>query len=297
MSPAAPPPAHTRAGGGWSESAHVFGDGLVGVLARPASPVPPRAALVLFNAGLVHRVGPFRSHVELARRLAGEGFAVLRFDQSGLGDSALAPAALADARRAELLAALALVQSESGAERFVIGGICSGADDAFALADADPRIAGVLAIDGLGYRTPGYWLRHVAARLRPRKLWGVLQHLRGSAGRGVLRTFPPRAESARRLAMLVNRGVQLLFVYTGGAYRYCNHRGQLAAALGTPARARAVVATYWGDCDHTFYLRHDRERLAAAVSGWMHARFAATPAVAPSDRDVALAAPEGISAA
>ena len=278
------------------ESAHAFGAGLVGIVARPSAPAR-RTGLILFNAGLVHRVGPFRGHVLLARRLAAEGFAVLRFDQAGLGDSALAATAAADARLAEMRAAMAVLQAECGVERFVLAGICSGADDAFALAGEDPRVAGVLAIDGLGYRTPRYWLRHVLARMRPRKLWRLLRRSRGGAGRGVMRSFPPRADSARRLAALVERDVQLFFVYTGGAYGYCNHASQLAAALGAPARHPAVSVQYWPGCDHTFYLRRDRERLGEAVAAWMQARFGAGAAAVPARRDVAIAGPEGISTA
>ena len=296
MNLAAPPSRHDSVGVVPAETVHVFGDGLVGVLARPVANAT-RTALILFNAGLVHRVGPFRGHVLLARRLAEEGFVVLRFDQSGLGDSAVAATATANARLAELHAAMAVVQAECGADRFVLGGICSGADDAFALAGEDPRVAGVLAIDGLGYRTPRWWLRHVLARMRPRKLWRLLRRHRNGAGRGVLRTFPPRAASARRLGELVGRGVQLLFVYTGGAYGYCNYRGQLGAALGESARRPEVAVEYWPDCDHTFYLRRDRERLGAAVSAWMRDAFEAGRVAPGDDRDVAMAAREGISAA
>ena len=51
--------------------------------AREAS----RPAVILLNAGLVHRVGPGRLYVRLSRRLAAHGFVVVRFDLSGIGDS------------------------------------------------------------------------------------------------------------------------------------------------------------------------------------------------------------------
>jgi len=65
------------------------GGALVGVLTEPdVARAPPDApAVLLWNVGLNHRVGPFRVFVELARRLAEAGFTVLRLDLSGLGDS------------------------------------------------------------------------------------------------------------------------------------------------------------------------------------------------------------------
>ena len=47
------------------------------------------ARIVIFNAGAVHRVGPNRMTVTLARRLAAMGLPSLRFDLEGLGDSVL----------------------------------------------------------------------------------------------------------------------------------------------------------------------------------------------------------------
>ena len=43
--------------------------------------------VVLLNAGIIHRIGPNRLYVQLARRLASRGHAVLRFDLAGIGDS------------------------------------------------------------------------------------------------------------------------------------------------------------------------------------------------------------------
>ncbi|HWU86648.1 MAG TPA: hypothetical protein VN253_05215, partial [Kofleriaceae bacterium] len=76
-----------------TEVIHQFGadDGLFGIVTLP--PEQLRAAseerpfAVLLNSGLMHRVGPFRTGVELARSLAARGVRVLRYDRSGLGDS------------------------------------------------------------------------------------------------------------------------------------------------------------------------------------------------------------------
>ncbi|MGH7928173.1 MAG: alpha/beta hydrolase, partial [Candidatus Binatia bacterium] len=62
---------------------------LVGILTDP--PEAKRSTrlpgIILLNAGIIHRVGPNRMHVKIARTLAPMGFVVVRFDFSGIGDS------------------------------------------------------------------------------------------------------------------------------------------------------------------------------------------------------------------
>ena len=61
---------------------------LVGVLSQPDVVRPSAPWVLLWNTGLHPRVGPCRLNVQLARRLAALGIPSLRFDLSGLGDSA-----------------------------------------------------------------------------------------------------------------------------------------------------------------------------------------------------------------
>jgi alpha-beta hydrolase superfamily lysophospholipase len=94
-----------------------------------------RPALLMFNAGSVHHVGPNRLYVTLARHLSAAGFDCLRFDLEGLGDSVRRepgrenhpyPAtATADAG-----AALEFLKSR-GYQRIVALGLCSGAHTTF----------------------------------------------------------------------------------------------------------------------------------------------------------------------
>src|SRR5215475_3162536 len=65
---------------------------LVGILSHPAanpltSTGSPAPGVIILNAGVLHRVGPHRLHVLLARRLAASGFTGLRLDLGGIGDS------------------------------------------------------------------------------------------------------------------------------------------------------------------------------------------------------------------
>ncbi|MDE2434566.1 MAG: alpha/beta hydrolase, partial [Burkholderiales bacterium] len=63
---------------------------LVGVLTSPVDVkkhAHPAVAYILFNSGVISRVGPHRNNVRLARAMAESGEWVLRFDLSGHGDS------------------------------------------------------------------------------------------------------------------------------------------------------------------------------------------------------------------
>ncbi len=262
---------------GLGESAHRFGPGLVGVLHRPCSPdgVVHPVALILFNAGLAGRTGPYREYVMIARALARAGFTVFRYDQAGLGDSPVPRQQGGDRRQREARAAMTLVGAETGIMRFVLGGLCSGADDAFHLAVGDARVVGCLLLDGLGYTTPGFWIRHVLPRLfKPRRWVSALRKLKSSEpGLLDMRDFPGQDEARSQLEALVERDVRLFFIYTSGSYYYVNHEGQLGKALGPAARSPRVEVAFWRDCDHTFYLRQDRRKLVSHTLDWMGRMF------------------------
>jgi len=125
---------------------------LFGILNRPVAPRAGLPAVVLLNAGCVPRMGPHRQYVPLARQWAGLGFSVLRLDLSGIGDSPVAaggeenltypPGGLEDVEQA-----LSWLSHETGAQRFVLVGLCSGADIAFSAAAHDPRVSGIVMMN------------------------------------------------------------------------------------------------------------------------------------------------------
>jgi dienelactone hydrolase len=148
---------------------------LVGVVTEPAPDQrdPGRPACILVNAGLIHRVGPNRLYVNLARRLAGRGMVTLRLDLSGRGDSDVSKDARSFTESAidEIRAAMDALETSRQCRQFVIGGICSGAINALQVAMADERVAGGIMIDGPAYPTAGYYVRYYARRLFSRESW------------------------------------------------------------------------------------------------------------------------------
>ena len=145
------------------------GSGIVGILSTPADRVTDKPGILLLNAGILHRVGACRLNVRLARRLASEGFPVLRFDFSGIGDSEVRRDELSfdESSLVELREAMEVLASKAGPSRFVPIGLCSGADVALEAACLEPRIAGIGLLDPLVYRTPRWYL----GRYGPRPLW------------------------------------------------------------------------------------------------------------------------------
>jgi len=256
---------------------------MVGVVTEPdVADDRARAALVFLNAGLVHRVGPNRLHVRLARDAARRGFVSLRFDLSGVGDSlprqdgsSVRTAALTDVRDA-----LDFVAAEHQATSFILVGLCSGADLAFRAALADARVTGVILIDGLPYTTRRSRLHHYVNRLRrggwkrlfarDNPVWRRVRRWRhsppraGSAGRR--RDVPPSPEAEAGLRELVRRGVRMLMLFTAGReYSYANQFREMFPSV----HSDRIDVVFFPDADHTFTLRANQELLFRTVDEWI----------------------------
>lgn len=108
--------------------------------------------VVMLSPGLMHRVGPNRLYVKMARALASDGYTVLRFDFSGIGDSAARADSLPidKSTLAEAEAAIDHLIEQTGRTRVVLIGHCSGALVSWATAFNDERVDGVVAISPEG---------------------------------------------------------------------------------------------------------------------------------------------------
>ena len=123
-------------GADFTETSVVFGPDsrLFAVVCRPAVPLENSPALIIMNAGRNPHIGWARSSVTLARRLAGDGVATIRFDLGGIGDSVDRPGAAdhvdellySDDQDAELTAAIELSR-RLGFSTTALLGACSGA--------------------------------------------------------------------------------------------------------------------------------------------------------------------------
>jgi pimeloyl-ACP methyl ester carboxylesterase len=135
------------------EKVVIFGSekNLVGILSEGADGMggDNKPAVILLNSGLVHRVGPNRIYVKLARRLARQGIDVLRFDFAGIGDSSHRKDNLPFSKGAvhEVRMAMDLLGKIRVAKEFILIGICSGAEISIQCAHEDQRVVGAVPIN------------------------------------------------------------------------------------------------------------------------------------------------------
>jgi dienelactone hydrolase len=277
-----------------AEQALVFGaeENLVGILTR--SPAQPSDVAVLFlNAGVLHRVGPHRLHVTLARRFAARGVPAMRIDLSGVGDSRIPPGGLTFRERAVIDARAAMDQltALTGARRFVLFGLCSGADNALGTALADERVAGLVLLDPFTYVTPRARARKVLRKVeqlgnaKKAAEWGLRVAMRlmrarmDALGKKQLeaeeqqsgREVPPAAVFGDQLETLVNRGVRILAVFSGSLEERYNHRDQLFEIF--PRLRGRVERCYFPEANHMFTELAARKVLMATVCEWLARRF------------------------
>lgn len=261
-----------------------FGDDgrLVGTLCLPAKGCAP-VAQVLFNAGIVHRVGPHRINVRLARRLAARGIASLRFDLSGLGDSARAKETLDFERQAglDLKAAMDALGEATGAARFALFGFCSGGRHAFALAPGEPRVAGLVLYDTFAFHTRRSRLRRYVLRAkreglaravagRVARIWRGLRG-GGEAGAptsdGSYAVTPSREAFAATVGALLERGTRVALVHSGEGDNY-NYEGQFRDAFAGTALAGRVSLDFFPSLDHNTMDPAEQARLLDRLEAW-----------------------------
>ena len=239
---------------------------LAGIVTEAAG----RRGFVLISAGLLPKFGPYRLYTQLARRLATAGITTLRFDLSSIGDSGHEHRAALEARTGlEIRAAVDHLMATYRLDSVVVGGLCSGAEDAFRYAEHDPRVAGAVLIDPFAYRTRGWHVRNLGYRVVRRVLRaaGVYEpHAIDTTGRLVKYRYLEHADSSRILrAMLARRG-HVHFVYTGGARSSFNHRGQLAAMFPEIPLGDRVSLDHFPRMDHTQLLEEDRRRVVDSIA-------------------------------
>jgi exosortase A-associated hydrolase 1 len=265
------------------------GDTLVGIASVPAEPCT-RGVLIVVG-GPQYRIGSHRQFALLARHLAAQGIAAMRFDVRGMGDSG------GDERDFEgiqddIRAALdAFVDAIPGMRDIVLWGLCDGASAAALYAPGDARVRGLVLLnpwvrtdDGVArtrlkhhYRDrlhdPEFWRKLARGQFdyvgSVRSMLGLVRAAFGAGSRqqdGATASLPERM----RQSLHAFGGRTLLVI--GGAdltgREFCDVAGS------TPAWKRLAGAPHvaWRrleEADHTFSRRAWRDQVAAWTAEWV----------------------------
>lgn len=281
------------------EEAVIFGKSaaLIGVVTDPPEQQSSTnlPAVVLLNSGIVHRVGPNRLYVGMARALAEMGHVVLRFDFSGIGDSGPRADTVPFVQGAigETREAMDFLGARRGASRFVVAGICSGALISLRVAACDPRVAGAISINLAGHRSANgqYYgrtmLRHYKRIAFSSSFgWSACRNaifgnidfatLLGAARSLVTGVFARNHATphepmplAELLSQLVDRGLSLALIHSEGDegldYMYLAIGNEIRQWTAEDRLQFFVIP----GANHTFTLLENQEDLLEAVRGWM----------------------------
>jgi pimeloyl-ACP methyl ester carboxylesterase len=263
-----------------------IGNDLVGTLNVPHS---RRGALgvVLLNAGMIHRIGPHRINVRLARELAQHGIASIRFDLAGHGDSPRPSGALSfqDQAVEDIRQAADTLGKATGLERFAVFGICSGAYHAFNAAARDERLTDLILIDAFRYPTRKTRLIYYLSRLRqPQRLRRALRFLgrrivKGANAAppapvaqrerlGVIDVFPPRESVGPALRALLDRGARIFMGYSASDVEEYNYRRQFEDSFAEYGVAGRVRVDYRSDLDHQFTSSAEQREFIRELVAW-----------------------------
>jgi len=261
---------------------------LIGVMTLPEKR-QANVAVVLLNAGVVHRIGPHRISVKIARHLAKLGFATIRFDITGIGDSRSTNSALDFSRQAvqDTKSVMDYLQSQYGYDQFAIYGICSGAMNGYAAALADDRVTGLFMYDGYAFATTKAkfirnWFRIQNTSLKKylelhRRLYQrIMRLLLGKQDARVLPSlvseFQLRLTKDRfadGLQLLADRGLALVSVYSGSIFETYNYATQFQDAFKGRAFLDKVVCYYIPEMDHLVTALAVQDRLTRLVAEWV----------------------------
>lgn len=268
-------------------------DTLFGILHEPAVPAP--IAVIVLVGGPQYRVGSHRQFVLLGRALARTGFAVLRFDVRGMGDSTGAARSF-EYLDFDIAAAIeALMLRLPAVRRVVLTGLCDGASAAlmYCHRSNDNRVAGLCLLNPWLRSPQGLARTHIKhyypQRLMQMDFW--LKLLRG----GVLREALPALVRSIRLARQVDHVISnqnestdfratmaagwmsyrgaILLILSGNDYTANEFIGAIESI---PAWHNAFAVQNLTRCDlhsadHTLSRHEDRLAMEGAVLDWLAA--------------------------
>lgn len=258
---------------------------LHGVVTHPGYPLAQPLVLVIGNSGLLHHVGSCGFSVALAREAAAHGIMTVRWDASGVGDSAARASALPQDQRtvAELHEVLAHMAQQYGVSRFALMGLCSGAFTAFTAALDTPAVYGVVQIAPFTYRTAGWYVRHYGPRVTDSARWrsflarqlGASTPRRRTLDAQFLESYdagwdtPPQEQVEAGYRTLLARRVHLLNIMTGGEADSYLYHGQFRDMFPALDFGPTFEEVYLPEATHTLTAPAHQRAVRARIVQWL----------------------------
>ncbi len=270
-------------------------DVLVGVLAAPRDVEVAQTGVIIVVGGPQVRVGSHRQFTLLARQLAAAGYAVLRFDVRGMGDSSGMQRGFQGLDDDIGAAVDTLMRHLPNIERVVLWGLCDGASAAllYMCGATDERVAGLCLVnpwvrsDASLARTHvkhyyirrlmqgSFWRKLVGGGVAQQALVDLRQNLRLAKSRQPAKEGNHAPFQQRMaLAWAAFAGPVLLLLsgndYTAREFcEYTNAEPLWRAALARPRLTRIDMP----NADHTFSNPQDGQRMESTTLSWLDSEF------------------------
>lgn len=265
------------------------GESLVGILVKPDAPA--RTGVIVIVGGPQYRAGSHRQFVLLSRALATAGFAVLRFDYRGMGDSSGAQLDF-ESVSADVAAAIDHLQLRVPAVKEVaLWGLCDGASAAllYCLETNDPRVSGLCLLNpwvrsqaslaktqvkhyySQRLRQKEFWLKLLSGKVAGNALSGLLQNIR-LAFKGAVGAATPRQPFQQRMAAAWHQFEgRILLILSGDDYtakEFLEYAGTDRVWKHYQNHAQLTRLDIAG-VDHTFSSAASRKLAEDAALAWM----------------------------
>jgi pimeloyl-ACP methyl ester carboxylesterase len=255
---------------------------LNGVICRPHQPNELAPVVLLLNSGLMHHVGSCRLSVKLARLLAAQGISSVRFDFPGIGDSPMRRDRIGHLENSpqEVAEVMDEVTKQTGAKRFVLFGLCSGADAAFATALRDQRVVGISQIDPYVFHTKRWYINHYLPRLFDFSVWYRLFKSKYSSAKvDDFMAFIEVADEAREMmsqqdigrgySQLVDRNIAIQVIVTGGQAYIYNYEEQFYDIYSGVEWQENLDLSYFPKAEHIISEPEYQEKTEILIVNWV----------------------------